>query len=185
MCLTFIFGRVSAEIRRFYSSDFWLPEKGFECFDLNGNPVPTSTCAFSATFDPAKSKTYKPFPNTVFNTSYGSGEYLTGGVGFDTIRIGGLTVTQQEFGVVDKAAWTTAGGVSSGLFGLAYPLLTNVYNSTDNVIYNPFFFTAVERKLVLPCAYPFRFYRLTLIADFCTSHSLLYVPRSWLMAQSC
>ncbi|KAJ7750485.1 hypothetical protein DFH07DRAFT_769962 [Mycena maculata] len=36
------------------SSDTWVPQKGFECFDLEGNSVPPATCAFgTAGFDTA------------------------------------------------------------------------------------------------------------------------------------
>jgi hypothetical protein len=84
---------------------------------------------------------------------------LTGTVGFDTVTVGGLTVTQQEIGLVDKAAWI-GDVVNSGLFVLAYPGLTSVYNGTDpnkdgsaNIAeYNPFFFTAIaEKKVDQPC----------------------------------
>ena len=44
-----------------------------------------------------------------FNITFADAEFLTGGVGFDSVTIGGLTVTQQEFGVVTKAAWNGDG----------------------------------------------------------------------------
>jgi hypothetical protein len=89
---------------------------------------------------------------------YGDGEFLTGSVGFETVTAGGLTVTGQEMGVVNKAAWS-GDGISSGLMGLAYPRLTSVYNTTDvskdgrntSEPYSPFFFKAVEQKKVQPC----------------------------------
>jgi hypothetical protein len=82
-------------------------------------------------------------------------QFLTGDVGFETVTVGGLTVTSQEVGVVTNAAWE-GDSVSSGLIGLAYPGLTSVFNGTnpDNDSdgnleeYNPFFFTAVKEGKV-------------------------------------
>ena len=93
-----------------------------------------------------------------FNITFADAEFLTGGVGFDSVTIGGLTVTQQEFGVVTKAAWN-GDGVTSGLVGFAFPGLTSVFNGSNpdadvpggQVVYQPFFFKAVEDKLVQPC----------------------------------
>ncbi|KAI0341432.1 acid protease [Trametopsis cervina] len=138
------------------SSDTFLAKKGFSCFDLSDNPVPESECAFgTAGFDTAKSKTFQPFPNMNFNISFADEEFLTGEVGFETITVGGLTVPHQEFSLATKAAWD-GDGVTSGLMGLAYPGLTSVFTGTDpdadsganSVPYNPFFFTAVQQKLV-------------------------------------
>lgn len=93
-----------------------------------------------------------------FNISFADEEFLTGNVGFDDITVGGLTVPQQEFGVVTKAAWD-GDGVTTGLMGLAFPGLTSVFNGSDpdadaaanHAIYNPTFFTAVQKNLVAPC----------------------------------
>lgn len=63
------------------------------------------TCAFGTSgFDIAASKTFKPFPGVSFNITYGDGEFLSGPVGFDTLTIGGLSVTGQEIGVPTLAA---------------------------------------------------------------------------------
>lgn len=80
---------------------------------------------------------------------------MTGVVGLETITVGGLSVTKQEFGLVDTAAYK-GDGVTSGILGLAFPNLTTVHSGTDvmkdNVTnfahYNPFFFTAVAQKAV-------------------------------------
>jgi hypothetical protein len=97
------------------------------------------------------------FPNTksILRYRYGDGEFLTGSVGLDTVTVGGLSVSGQEIGLVDKAAWN-GDGVNSGLLGLAYPDLTSVYNGTDPnadgasnaAPYNPFFFSAIAQKKV-------------------------------------
>ncbi|KAJ3540372.1 hypothetical protein NM688_g6233 [Phlebia brevispora] len=138
------------------SSDTWLAQVGFSCFSLDSTPIPAADCFFgSAGFDPSTSKSFVSFPDTNFNISYGDGEFLTGAVGFDTVTIGGLTVTHQEIGLVTHAAWE-GDTVSSGLIGLAYPGLTSVYNGSNpdldgannSLLYNPFFFSAVQEKAV-------------------------------------
>jgi hypothetical protein len=134
------------------SSDTWLAAKGFKCYNLTSYPEPPAECAFGPTFDPKKSKTFVPIKNENFNISYGDGEFLTGSVGSETITVGGLTATKQTMGVVNFAAWN-GDGVNSGLFGLAYPSLTSVYNgsnpnadSRSNILqYDPFFYTAVKQ----------------------------------------
>ncbi|KAF7344192.1 Acid protease [Mycena venus] len=138
------------------SSDTWVAQKGFNCFDLNGNPVPADTCAFgTAGFNTAASRTFQPFPNVSFNITYGDGEFLSGPVGFDTVTIGGLSVTHQEIGVPTLTAWE-GDGINTGLIGLAFPGLTSVYNTTDptkasganQLPYSPLFLSAVSEKKV-------------------------------------
>lgn len=137
------------------SSDTWLAKTGFSCYNLTSYPEPQSECEFGPLYNPADSKTYKVDSDKNFNISYGDGEFLTGTVAFETVTVAGLTVTNQEIGVVTDAAWE-GDGVSSGLIGLAYPGLTSVFNGTDpdddslsNLDeYDPFFFTAVKEGAV-------------------------------------
>ncbi|KAJ6568695.1 aspartic peptidase domain-containing protein [Mycena capillaripes] len=138
------------------SSDTWVPQKGFSCFDLEGNPVSPDTCAFgTAGFDTKASKTFQPFPNVSFNTSYSDGEFLLGTVGFDTVTIGELSVVRQEIGVPTMAAWE-GDGINSGILGLAFADLTAVYNTTDptkatmanQLPYSPWFLSAVSQHKI-------------------------------------
>ncbi|KAJ7087075.1 acid protease [Mycena epipterygia] len=138
------------------SSDTWVAQKGFNCFDIDGNPVPATTCAFGTPgFNTAASRTFKPFPNVSFNITYGDGEFLSGPVGFDTVAIGGMSVSQQEIGVPTLTAWE-GDGINTGLIGLAFPDLTSVYNTTDptkasaanQLPYSPLFLSAVQQKKV-------------------------------------
>ncbi|KZP26584.1 acid protease [Athelia psychrophila] len=137
------------------SSDTWLAEKGFKCYNLTSFPEPRSACAFGPLYNPKSSKTYTRDPHKNFNITYGDGEFLTGTAAFETVTVGGMTVTRQEIGVVNSAAWM-GDGINSGLMGLAYPGLTSVYKgdnpATDGpnttAIYNPVFHTAVAEKAV-------------------------------------
>ncbi|KAF7345601.1 Acid protease [Mycena venus] len=136
------------------SSDTWIAKEGYSCFDLSGNPAPQSTCAFgSAGFDTAASKTFRPFSTASFNVTYGDGEFAAGPVGFDTMAVGGLVVTDQEIALPTVTGWQ-GDGFSTGILGLAFPLLTKVFNSSDpakgspenHIPYDPFFTTAIKQK---------------------------------------
>ncbi|KAJ7473440.1 acid protease [Mycena latifolia] len=137
------------------SSDTWVTHTNFTCFDLDGNSVPAATCDFGpAQFDPADSPTFQLFPNVTFLVRYGSGESLSGPAGFDAVNVGGLSVTQ-EIGVPNHNAFF-GDGVSEGVFGLAFPQLTSVWNTTDpknvsgsnHILYNPFFLNAIQQKKI-------------------------------------
>ncbi|KAJ7643179.1 acid protease [Mycena rosella] len=132
------------------SSDTWLAQKGFACLNLTGHPVPAATCGFgSQGFDSKLSKSFQPYPSTSFYITYGDGEYLSGAAAFETVTVGGLTVTHQEIGMVASAAWT-GDGINTGLLGLAYPSLTSVENTShgQGMLYNPFFFNAVKQNKI-------------------------------------
>ncbi|KAJ7738050.1 acid protease [Mycena maculata] len=137
------------------SSDTWVAHEGFSCLDLNGTSVPASTCDFGpAQFNPEESATFRLYPNVTFYVRYGSGEFLSGPTGFDTVAVGGLSVTQQEIGVPNLNAFL-GDGVSEGVFGLAFPGLTSVWNTTNltegtrnQIPYSPFFLSAVHQNKV-------------------------------------
>jgi hypothetical protein len=138
------------------SSNTWLAKTGFNCFKLDGSPAPQSECAFGTPgFNESASKTFVSDPNMNINLKYGDMEFLTGVVGFDTVTVGGMTVTSQEIGLITNAAWN-GDGVNTGLLGLAYSAITSVYNGTDPnqdvpnsiVPYQPFFFKAVSENVV-------------------------------------
>jgi hypothetical protein len=138
------------------SSDTWIIQKGFRCLDIDGTPLPESECAFGTSgFVPSRSPTFVADKNQNLNITYGDGTFVVGPTGQETITVGGLTVTNQKFGVPTIAQLFGA-DVASGLLGLAYPALTSVFNTSDptqdsitNLApYNPFFFTAIQEKKV-------------------------------------
>ncbi|KAJ3801452.1 aspartic peptidase domain-containing protein [Lentinula aff. detonsa] len=139
------------------SSDTWAPQIGFACFDLDNNPVPQSQCAFGTSgYDTNASTTFVADPDTNFNIEYGDGEFLTGTVGFDTVTVANMVVTNQEIGVVTNAAWE-GDGFDTGLMGLASPNLTSVFKGTNpdddefpqtQIPYNPVFYSAVQQGVV-------------------------------------
>ncbi|KAF8142599.1 aspartic peptidase domain-containing protein [Mycena galopus ATCC 62051] len=138
------------------SSDTWVIQQGFSCFDLDGNPQSEGVCAFgSEGFSPNASKTFTPFPGVSFNITYSDGEALLGPVGMDTVTIGGLSVEKQVVPIPTHAAYL-GDGINSGIIGLSFPGGTTVFNTTDplnaseanQLIYSPFFLSAVEQKKV-------------------------------------
>ena len=138
------------------SSDTWLAETGFRCFDVaTGAPEPESYCAFGPTYN--ISSTFKQIQNENFNISYADGEVLTGIVGIERVTLAGITVKNQQVAVVDYAAWF-GDGISSGLVGLSFPTLTSAYKGTDptldssatQVVYNPIFTNMYSEGRVAP-----------------------------------
>ncbi|KAJ7793994.1 acid protease [Mycena olivaceomarginata] len=138
------------------SSDTWVIQQGFSCFDLDGNPQSQDVCAFgSPGFNPNASKTFAPFPGASFNITYSDGEVLLGPVGVDNVTIGGLCVEKQVVPIPTHAAYL-GDGINSGIIGLSFPGGTTFFNTTDprkaskanQIIYSPLFLSAVEQKKV-------------------------------------
>jgi hypothetical protein len=138
------------------SSDTWLAGSNFQCISmLTKAATSASSCRLARTYN--VTKTYKKVPNLHFNISYADGEFLNGDMGQETIGFGGIVVPEQEFGLVNLAAWN-GDSVSSGLTGLAFPSVTRAYPGTiasadkkgGNVPYDPIFTNMWKRKLVAP-----------------------------------
>ena len=92
-----------------------------------------------------------------FNITYGDLEFLSGDFGYEDVTVAGITAKNQQVALVNRAYWT-GDGVTSGLMGLAYPLLTSAFKGDDStndslatqVVYNPIFTTMVNEKQVNP-----------------------------------
>ena len=113
------------------SSDTWLVSGDFTCVSPSDGTVQSqSDCYFGPAYDPTISSNYTMIQNQNFNITYADGESLTGDMAFDTYTLGGITVPNQEFGLVDYAAWY-GDQYSSGLVGLCYSTLTSAYAGTD------------------------------------------------------
>ncbi|MCJ1303494.1 hypothetical protein MMC08_006304 [Hypocenomyce scalaris] len=138
------------------SSDTWLAETGFKCVDQYTDAAePESYCLFGPTYN--ISSTFRPIANENFNITYGDGEFLTGTFGLEQVTLAGITVDNQQVAVVNFAAWD-GDGVSSGLVGLAFPLITSAYAGTNptadgasnEIEYNPIFTNMYEEGNVPP-----------------------------------
>ena len=110
--------------------------------------MPQSTCGFGTVgFDTTASKTFQPFLNVSYKNGFANGNTVTGPVGFDTVTVGGLSAPHQEIAVPTHAVHmgdNITSGILVRLFslgipafylfcaqGLAFPALTNVFNTTD------------------------------------------------------
>ena len=112
------------------SSDTWLPSSAFVCvYPLPPYEVlPQADCLFGPTFTPDSS--FQQISNENFNISYGSGEFINGVLGTDTVTFANLTIPNQEIAVATLAGFQ-GDGLSSGIVGLAYPGITNAYAGTN------------------------------------------------------
>ena len=97
------------------SSDPWLAATGFDCIDYyDYSDAPEEYCNFGPLYNVTKSKTFQNLPDRNMNLSYADGEALNGLMGYEAYSMAGITVPNQQFGVVNYAAWM-GDGISSGL----------------------------------------------------------------------
>ncbi|KAL8733212.1 MAG: hypothetical protein Q9166_002229 [cf. Caloplaca sp. 2 TL-2023] len=140
------------------SSDTWAVQSGFQC--VQGRrpaeiTVPEAECEFGHLI--TTSPTFKQIPGQNFKVGYADGEELTGIVGTEDVTLAGITVKNQEVGIVNHAYWN-GDNSSSGLIGLAYPNLTSAYKGnnpiydtdSDSVPYTPLFTNMYTQGLVAP-----------------------------------
>lgn len=87
-------------------------------------------------------------PNDRFTRAYADGTFVVGTYGFEDVTVGGITVTRQQLALVNMTFWFGE-GLTSGLMGLAYPLLTGLDGSgNDRPAYDPIFTSMWKRGLI-------------------------------------
>lgn len=109
------------------SSDTWLAADDVECISPQGR-VPTSSCRFGPLFQGQLDGGIITDQN--FNVSYGSGEYVTGVLGYANLTIADATINHQEIALVKEAYWL-GDNETSGLMGFGYRSLTSSYAGDD------------------------------------------------------
>lgn len=72
---------------------------------------------------------------------------MTGYFGFDDVTLGGVTIQHQQLAMVNQTYWY-GDGKTSGLLGLAYPLMTSIDGSV--AMYDPVFTTMWKTEQILP-----------------------------------
>lgn len=90
------------------SSDLWVEDS--KCAACEGDK-----------YDETKSSTFKA-NNANFSISYGSGD-AEGRLATDTVAMGGQSVTEQTFAIVDSTTPNLISASLSGIMGLAFPAL--------------------------------------------------------------
>uniref|UniRef100_A0A3Q0SVM5 Nothepsin n=1 Tax=Amphilophus citrinellus TaxID=61819 RepID=A0A3Q0SVM5_AMPCI len=147
-------GRISERIYNFMDAQFYgeislgTPEQNFSVIFDTGSAdlwVPSSYCVSEAC---ANHRCFKAFKSTSFihdgrrfGIHYGSG-HLLGTMARDTLKIGGLTIPNQEFGEsVYEPSEAFLSAKFDGVLGLAYQSLAEILGS-------PVFDNMIEQKIV-------------------------------------
>lgn len=110
--------------------------------------LPTLDGDSRTVYDPTQSKTFKslPFPSNYFEDAYGDGSYNFGYVGIDTVSIGGVSVTDQYFGLPTEVSSEFEEDTGSdGLVGLAFDSINSIVPGPQKT-----FFDNVESQLEQP-----------------------------------
>ncbi|KAH8900250.1 acid protease [Thozetella sp. PMI_491] len=126
------------------SSDTWFIQEPLKCIPFNPSYYDPS-CGFGKGFEGNLSG--GRVENETFARSYTDGTFVVGTFGYEDVNLGGVKVKHQKLGVVDRAAWF-GDRLTSGLLGLAYPMMTGL---DDNVAaYDPIFTTMWKNNLSAP-----------------------------------
>lgn len=129
------------------SSDTWVVQEGYKCNMPRTAGNAAGECGFGKAYK--KSSTFSASGNERFSTAYGS-ESASGILGTETMTLGGITVKDQKFGLVNTAKWR-GDGSSSGLIGLAFPSNSATWGLTGGKKdYSPIFTTMHKQKLIAP-----------------------------------
>ena len=113
------------------SSDLWVTATNCQQLGSTQNPSVgntnsssyTGTCTTGNSFNTASSSTYKPVSRQ-FSVTYGSGQ-VAGALASDHVEMGGFTVENQVFGLVDQMTVDLTTGTVAGILGLAFQSLAN------------------------------------------------------------
>ncbi|KAI8060021.1 aspartic peptidase domain-containing protein [Gongronella butleri] len=129
------------------SADLWVPSS--QC--------PASQCPFSR-FNSGNSSSFQSSGSS-FNIQYGIGS-VNGTYAIDTVSVGGINVSNQQFGLATSTAdiltnpQSSSDGTgksssmqSNGILGLGYPQLTAQASKTGKP-YNPVVFNMVSQNLI-------------------------------------
>ncbi|KAL4807679.1 aspartic peptidase domain-containing protein [Aspergillus unguis] len=99
------------------SSDFWVVN----------TRLPEDLIEGHTAYDPSQSDTFKNMTGSTFNITYGDDSYAYGGVGTETVNVGGVTVTGQSIGLPTKVSTSILeDSHSNGLVGLGFTSLNTV-----------------------------------------------------------
>ncbi|KAL4958030.1 aspartic peptidase domain-containing protein [Aspergillus filifer] len=99
------------------SSDLWVVNTRLPEESIEGHTA----------YDPSKSDTFKNMEGSTFNITYGDDSYAYGGVGTDTVNVGGVTVTGQAIGLPTKVSSSILSDThSNGLVGLGFTSINTV-----------------------------------------------------------
>ncbi|EAW14454.1 pepsin-like aspartic protease [Aspergillus clavatus NRRL 1] len=99
------------------SADFWVMNSELPMNAQSGHTI----------FNPANSTTFKKMEGATFEITYGDQSFATGGVGTDTVDIGGAVVKNQAIGLPNSVSKSFIEDTySNGLVGLGFSSLNTV-----------------------------------------------------------
>ena len=123
------------------SSDLWTNVPGSQLCVEQGNP-----CSASGTYDANSSSTYE-YISSDFNISYVDGSGSSGDYVSDTVRLGGVSLTAQQFGI----GYTSSS--QEGIMGIGYPINEVAVVSSTTEIYSNVPKHMVDDNLIATNAY--------------------------------
>ncbi|KAJ8412041.1 hypothetical protein AAFF_G00143080 [Aldrovandia affinis] len=92
----------------------------------------SKACDNHAKFNPQKSSTFKSTSKPL-SIYYGTGS-MTGVLGYDTVQVGGIIITDQVFGLSQTEAPIMAYMQADGILGLAFPVPSGATPVFDNMM---------------------------------------------------
>lgn len=131
------------------SSDTWAVRGEFECEDNLGQLDLQAACGFGSPF--IDSFAHGEVDDIHFYVKYGSGEDVSGPMGYSDISCGGLSVSKQQVGLASTTYWH-GNNVTVGILGMAYPSISNAFYGPigqeaewNTVTYSSFLTTAISQ----------------------------------------
>lgn len=136
------------------SSDTWAAQKNFECVDSLGDLRESGGCGFGGS--QIEGFGQGEITDLHFFLKYGSGERVSGPMGYSDLACGGVSVSKQQVGLANNTYWH-GNNMTVGILGLAYPSITSAYYgaigneaSWNAVTYNPFLTNAIIQGSIDP-----------------------------------
>ncbi|PHH84804.1 hypothetical protein CDD83_1347 [Cordyceps sp. RAO-2017] len=137
------------------SSDTWAVQTGFKC-DNGGTPGTPgeAECSFGTPL--VDDFGGGAIQDLHFYLRYGSGEKITGPMGYSDLACGGVLVSDQQVGLANFTYWH-GNNMTVGILGLAYPSITSAfYGQIGNeapwnaISYTPFLTNAIMQGVIDP-----------------------------------
>ncbi|KAL7921564.1 aspartic peptidase domain-containing protein [Trichoderma austrokoningii] len=136
------------------SSDTWATKTGFRCSDGTGDAHNEAACGFSTPYIDGFGG--GQIDELHFYLKYGSGEHVSGPMGYSDVSCGGVAVSKQQVGLANNTYWH-GNNVTVGILGLAYPAITSAYYGDvgqeapwNAMSYTPFLTNAISQGTIDP-----------------------------------
>lgn len=131
------------------SSDTWAVRKGFVCRDEAGQRHDEAACGFGRPLVGDFGE--GAIDGLHLHLQYGSGEEVSGPMGYSDLSCGGVSVSSQQVALVNHSYWH-GNNLTVGVLGLAYPSITSGFygqlgeEATWNAVsYTPFLTKAIAQ----------------------------------------